>query len=402
MEWTDETYPEWPRERVYANPATDRIKRKFMQAMPPYTSLDFEDRMRLGIEKHQFTQEYADALLNETSWRIDRTTAFPEENSENFPLIFKIASGETPCPACKDKRKVRVPRYGSTTGVPSSLYIRCRCTCFKDFHRMVTDPQLVPPRFSGSRLRNLVADERKSLLSKQSQTAIIELLKANPENSYFFYGTAGTGKSHFLTALLTESVAEWASFCYWKNKPSLTCHYRFNTNEFLEACVAWVTNRDGEDAIAPPLGPVRIRELHKMGYRVHLYLEEIDKFKATEFKLAQLAEIVNAVYEAEGVLVATANTRVEDLHAKWNSSYGHAILRRFMEGGSGMAVYFEGSQSYQKFAPNAIGTMDSTTVQLSSGKADTPGFTPNRASKKRQHEPREDPQGLAKRSPTQG
>jgi predicted ATPase len=54
--------------------------------------------------------------------------------------------------------------------------------------------------------------------------------------------------------------------------------------------------------------------------RPRVFLEEIDKFKASEYKLIRRFEIVNAIYEAKGKIVATSNTSVDEVAAAWARS----------------------------------------------------------------------------------
>lgn len=58
----------------------------------------------------------------------------------------------------------------------------------------------------------------------------------------------------------------------------------------------------------------------KQGLRPCFIVEEIDKFKPTEFKLNKFFELLNAVYEANGQVIATSNASPETLTASWGVS----------------------------------------------------------------------------------
>jgi hypothetical protein len=59
-----------------------------------------------------------------------------------------------------------------------------------------------------------------------------------------------------------------------------------------------------------------------------LFIDEIDKFTTTEFRINMLAEIVDAVDVAQGQIVATSNKSPTDLEAKCGSDEAGTILRR--------------------------------------------------------------------------
>jgi predicted ATPase len=73
-----------------------------------------------------------------------------------------------------------------------------------------------------------------------------------------------------------------------------------------------------------------------------LFLDELDKCKATEFQVARLAELVDEVYAQEGQVVATSNKDFDSLCGKWGDDEAGTILRRIGAGPGAHSVEFAG------------------------------------------------------------
>lgn len=84
----------------------------------------------------------------------------------------------------------------------------------------------------------------------------------------------------------------------------------------------------------------KIQAVVAKGYRPCLFLDEIDKAVPTDFKLGELIKIVDAIWVAEGQIVATGNMSVEALSAKWGSDEAGTILRRIGAGPGAHRVRF--------------------------------------------------------------
>jgi predicted ATPase len=83
----------------------------------------------------------------------------------------------------------------------------------------------------------------------------------------------------------------------------------------------------------------------KQGYRPCLFLDEIDKISPSEFKMNRLMQLVDAVYEAEGQLVATSNKTLTELISKWGENEAGTVLRRIGAGDGAKAIHFIDSPS---------------------------------------------------------
>jgi hypothetical protein len=79
----------------------------------------------------------------------------------------------------------------------------------------------------------------------------------------------------------------------------------------------------------PDLTVKIIKTLVHKKHKVCLYLDEIDKFKPTQFKLDILFELIDAVYETKGQVIAVGNATVPKLHKMWGEfTDPDAIIRR--------------------------------------------------------------------------
>jgi len=51
-----------------------------------------------------------------------------------------------------------------------------------------------------------------------------------------------------------------------------------------------------------------------------MYIDEIDKIAWSEYKIRRLGELVNAIYQVKGTVVATTNKRAGRLSVKWHDA----------------------------------------------------------------------------------
>ena len=183
-------------------------------------------------------------------------------------------------------------------------------------------------RFRDVRLSTL-SPSPESWLPVARQQEIIDLLRKSPSDSYLFQGDAGTGKSHYLTALHRQAVAtsvqrRWAAGIHERSV------WRATTAELLDEHEAWARRGEDDDVKPPSITVGRIRVASAAGLRPCLFLDEIDKIAATDHKTRTLFGLLEAVYEAEGQVVATSNASFDELVAAWSKFGDRAVaaLRR--------------------------------------------------------------------------
>jgi hypothetical protein len=110
------------------------------------------------------------------------------------------------------------------------------------------------------------------------------------------------------------------------------------------------TGAEDEVIEAPYVTIPKIKSAAAAGFRPCLFLDEIDKFGATEFRMNMLCEIVDAVWAANGQLICTSNCRRGELLKMWGPSAdtkGWPILRRFMEGEDAQYFVFDSTAKRQ-------------------------------------------------------
>jgi hypothetical protein len=83
----------------------------------------------------------------------------------------------------------------------------------------------------------------------------------------------------------------------------------------------------GSTNTQPLVSRRRINSAVKEGRIPHLFLEEIDKVKGTDFKLNSLFEVIDALYEQEGQLVLNSNLTPQE----FSIAFGSDIERRIAE-----------------------------------------------------------------------
>lgn len=280
-----------------------------------------------------FTPEFDTEIRREARW-------FREERIPELPFDQQKAVGRRllPCPLCKGERVVWLLYWGEMTGLRMYRRRRCSCVFLQHFWFYWAN---IPERFQDVDFGSVVpvASDR---ISVERQATIIEALRAKPQDSYFLYGPAGTGKTHLATALyraaLYRSIEE-----KFRDPKAPNRLWRIGANALLQQFVEWET-RDKSDQDRPAPAPtVTRRDIEravKAGYKPSLFLDELDKIKATDYKLTVLCDIVDAVYAAKGQIVSTSNKGVAELAEKWGKDEAETIVRRIGGDEGGHLVFF--------------------------------------------------------------
>jgi len=328
-----ETY--WTRERVYTGaigyvPIPGPLG---MYPMPPRPNLTDERDSR----RHScFTEEFRAELLRETDWQyIDEYTLLTDEEAQ-------VVRDGGACPRCsQDGYNLRL--IGSVTGIVIRRRRKCTCEFLKTLMSVWNNPKLVPERFRSVNLSSLVpVGPPTSRLPIEMQAKVIAALQKNPDRSYLLVGDAGTGKTHFSYGLFRHAVFTWAQEAFADDAMWERSVFRFNAKVLLDSHVAWATKENDDDTKVPDLTVKKIKVLFNKGHKVRLFLDEIDKFNPTKFKLDTLFELVDAVYEEGGQIVAVGNASVPKLHKLWGDfTDPDAIIRRIRgEEASGSQIEF--------------------------------------------------------------
>ena len=300
----------WSRETIY--------KEEFQSSGDMVMAEDVEDY------PWKFQPEFLAACKAEEKWIGDPARVIPSESFEAIGL------GQKQCPVCRGSARYLYRKRGETTGIELTYQLTCSCLILKTYYREIAK---IPKKFRHVRLDTL-APSPLSRMSLTKQAELIELLKENPEGSYLFWGDSQAGKTHMTTALYQHRLWSWASASLQLRDCPI---WRVNTGVLLDQ---WVRRSTDEEAPLPDVREFQIRNRAREGEKPCLILDELERFKPSEFKLNKLFELVNTIYEVEGQVIATCNASPEELTAAWGTTYGDTILRRIGQSPDGITVHF--------------------------------------------------------------
>jgi DNA replication protein DnaC len=160
-----------------------------------------------------------------------------------------------------------------------------RCECVKA--RFVAGRlDLIPELFRGASFESYHARTLQ-------QERAVALMRSLPEGSWYLTGHYGSGKTHLLYAQYREMAV-----------PGKTrCHAR-TTRELVEELKRIELHSE-------LVSPVMTAAYASAAY--HLFWDDIDKLKPTDFKTEVLFELVDALYRQKHGLTVTANYSLQDL-----------------------------------------------------------------------------------------
>jgi DNA replication protein DnaC len=126
-----------------------------------------------------------------------------------------------------------------------------------------------------------------------SQAAAMDAIAANPTGSFFLWGHFGGGKTHLATAQYRELVK--------LERPCLFLSMWDLVTDLRRAEVE-------EDYVS------LARERSKFGPKnFHLFIDDLDKYKPTQFKTEVLFELFNDIYKRELHVTITSNESMQEL-----------------------------------------------------------------------------------------
>lgn len=179
-------------------------------------------------------------------------------------------------------------------------------------------------KHAAHRLANLKPTDRSPLPKPVQEDYIAKLggirgqIIHQEARGWVLLGPTGCSKSTYVSAVLTD--VETYRRAYGARSVGIT---RLRVGDWLNDTQAWNTREFGaEDA-----RPTTVEEIAEWSgcFAPILWLEEIDRFTVTETRMNLLFRLVDAVYEAEGCIIITANSTLADLKEKFDP----ALIRRF-------------------------------------------------------------------------
>ena len=160
-----------------------------------------------------------------------------------------------------------------------------RCECVKD--RLVAGRlAAIPEMFRGATFESYRA-------RNELQERAAALMRAAPEGSWYMTGHYGTGKTHLFYAQYREMAVAGKTRCHVRTSRELVEELRRIEldHEFVSPVIA------AAYSCAP----------------YHLFWDDIDKLKLTDFKTEVLFELVDALYRRKHGLTVTGNYSLQDL-----------------------------------------------------------------------------------------
>ena len=160
-----------------------------------------------------------------------------------------------------------------------------RCACVKA--RILADRlAVIPVRFQGAAFESYQA-------RNPQQERALALMREQAEGSWYMTGNYGSGKTHLFYVQFRAMTAAGR----------ILCHAR-TTREL----VAELRQAEMDDDFVSP-----VMKAACAGAPYHLFWDDIDKLKPTDFKTEVLFELVDALYRQNHGLTVTANYSFHEL-----------------------------------------------------------------------------------------
>lgn len=289
-----------------------------------------------GSPRAGLTEEVLAALAKETE---ESFCLLGEHTPETAKLLADLASvkvevglGKVKCPVCGGSVMAYMPAQGSVTGVKVLWPSPCPCRLYRAYYRAWFDA--IDKRYLNVTWQNVAPYSGPDMrLSIERQKKIIDFIKGHPDDSYLLYGTYGTGKTYMSVALHQYHLARWAQESWWTDK--VYCPVmRANVTMLLDQHNAWKWRKEGDDTPRPSVDVPRISSIIKQGDKPVLILDELDKLggQPTPARLETLLSLIEAVYQADGVVIATSNHDEDYFIRTWGEELGGSIIRRITSG----------------------------------------------------------------------
>ena len=145
---------------------------------------------------------------------------------------------------------------------------------------------VIPERFKASTFKSFRPRNPR-------QQRALEMMKMKPSGSWYLTGSYGSGKTHLLYAQYREMVLTCKTRCHVRTTRDLVEELR--RAEFDDAFVSPVV------AAASKPEPY------------HLFWDDIDKLKTTDFKTEVLFDLADTMYSQNHGLTITSNYSMRDL-----------------------------------------------------------------------------------------
>lgn len=184
------------------------------------------------------------------------------------------------------------------------------CDCLIAKRKREYAKKVVPERFWNVRFKNL-KPSGLAKLTEDRQQRVIDVLKKDPLGSYMLLGPTGVGKTHLLYALVNEAIDARRTV------------YALTASELLRAA------REAEIGNTDFI--VDVGKLERTSERgtVHLFVDEMDKVKLTEYAQLFLFDIVNYCYNNPNRVKFSITSNLNP--NAFEETYGPAFFRKMRD-----------------------------------------------------------------------
>jgi DNA replication protein DnaC len=201
----------------------------------------------------------------------------PAEQAAGISCTVPGSEPKHPCPRCRDSGWLRIDLPGNTT----VRQCECRRNGIRDLYLVQ-----IPARFRNSSFDSFKPRDRQ-------QERVLSLLRGNPRGRWYLHGAYGSGKTHLL----------YAQYRVLATSGQVRCHVR-TSRELVEELRRAEFN---EEPGSPIMTTVSRREAF------HLFWDDIDKLKLTDFKMEVLLDLVDCLYRHNHGLTVTSNFSMREL-----------------------------------------------------------------------------------------
>jgi hypothetical protein len=298
-----------------------------------------------GSPRAGLTKEVLALLAKETeeSFHVlegEHTPETAERLADLTSMQVEVGLGRIACPVCGGTLWAYKVAKGSVTGVKVLWPSACPCRFYRAYYRNWFDA--IDRRYLNVTWQSLAPYSGPDMrLSVERQEKIISFVQAHPDDSYLLYGTYGTGKTHLSVALHQYHLAKWAQDSWMTDK--VYCPVmRANVTTLLDQHHARKMQKGNDDAPRPSIDLARIASVIRQGDKPVLIMDELDKLggQPTPFKLETVLALVDAVYQAGGVIIATSNQDEDYFLRTWGEELGGPLIRRITSGAKAHKIEF--------------------------------------------------------------
>ena len=280
---------------------------------------------------HQWTAKFRALLAKETDFKPlqPRASTLSKEHEA------VIAAGNA-CPRCGGTGWETILCGGKVTDIMANYRFLCPCERITAFYKIWTRPGLLEERYRHANLQTLEPNDNLPI-SREDQQYIINQVKneSNATGSFFLYGAAGKGKTYILTTLYRRAIWDSLGQLDRLGLEDGDMVFRANTTELMSQIKEWDRRPlYGDDRDIPTKPTVTVEALeyaYKAGFRVSLFLDEIDKVtgrdQALQDTLTKLFMLIDSVYKHKGQIVFTSNDSPAELFQRWGKIAGSLIRR---------------------------------------------------------------------------